>query len=82
MERDVGRPQENSVKTNTVSLQPLVADHATVPHMEAMDVPFHIIYSGLICLKRLLSGRQKCTAYLLDPRNAQSMIIKNLSVGQ
>ena len=49
--------------------------------MEAMDVPFHMVCSELICLKGLLSDRQKCIAYLLDPRNVQNMIIEYLSVG-
>ena len=61
MERDVCRPQENSEKTNTVSLQPLVADHATIPHMKAMNFPFHIRYSSLIWYMKLQSDRLYCT---------------------
>ena len=53
MKSDVGRPQENSEKTNTVSLQPLVADHATMAHVIAMDLPFHMRYDSLICCKKL-----------------------------
>ena len=67
-------------RTNLITLPPLVTDHANVPHMEAMDVPFHMVCSGLICLKGLLSDREKCIAYLLDPRNVQNMIRKYLSV--
>ena len=61
MGRDVGRPQENSEKTNTVSLQPLVADHATIPHMKAMNFPFHIRYSSLIWYMKLQSDRLFCS---------------------
>ena len=53
MKRDVGRPQENSEKTNTVSLHPLEADHATIPHVIAIDLPFHMRYDNLICCKKL-----------------------------
>ena len=60
MERDVSRPQENSVKTNSVSLQPLVADHATIPHVIAMDLPIHIRYSSLIYYKKVQSDRLFC----------------------
>ena len=38
----VGRPQENSVMTSTITLQPLIADHATIPHVIAMNLPFHV----------------------------------------
>ena len=31
-------------RTNSLNLQPLVADHTTIPHMKAMDVPFHLMY--------------------------------------
>ena len=51
-------------------------------HMRAMDVPFHMGYGGLICSKRLQSDRPKSSASMLDPRNAQNMIIKYLSFGQ
>ena len=57
MERDVGRPQENSEKLSTVTLQPLVADHATVPHVIAMDLPFHSRYSRMFCYQKLQSDR-------------------------
>ena len=42
---------------STVTLQPLVADHATIPHVIAMDFPFHIRYGSLICYKKLQSDR-------------------------
>ena len=48
MEREVSRPQENSVKTSAVTLQSLVADYATIPHVIAMDLPFHMRYDNLI----------------------------------
>ena len=31
-----------------IAMQPLVADHAFMPHMKAMNVFFHMAYSGLI----------------------------------
>ena len=36
---------------NLVALQPLVVDEAFMPHMKAMDVPFHTMYGSLICFK-------------------------------
>ena len=62
-------------------MQPLVVDHATIPQMKAMDVPFHLVYGSLICVKGLQSDRPKCWASLVDPREYQNMIIKYLSVG-
>ena len=56
MEREVGRGQENAVKTSTVTLKPFVVEHATIPHMIAMDLPFHIRYGSLICYKKLQGG--------------------------
>ena len=53
----VGRPQENSVMTSTVTLQPLIANHATIPHMIAMNLPFHVRYSSLVYYKKLQSDR-------------------------
>ena len=55
------KPQENSVMTSTVTLHPLIADHATIPHVIAMDFPFHIRYSSLICYKKLKSDRLFCS---------------------
>ena len=43
-----------------VSVQPLAADQASMPHMKAMNVSFHMPYGGLICSKRLQSDRPKC----------------------
>ena len=57
----VGRPQENSVMTSTVTLQPLIANHATIPHVIAMNLPFHVRYSSLICYKKLKNDRLFCT---------------------
>ena len=45
---------------NLVALQPLVVDEAFMPHMKAMDVPFHTMYGSLICSKGLQSDRPKC----------------------
>ena len=68
-------------RTNLITLQPLVTDHANVPHMEAMDVSFHMGYGGPVCSKRLQSDRPKCKRLLADPGEYQNMIIKYLSVG-
>ena len=47
--------------TSSVTLHPLVADHAAIPHVIDMDLPFHIRYSSLICYKKLQSDRLYCT---------------------
>ena len=65
-----------------ISLQILGVGHATIPHIKAMDVPFHMGYSGPVCSKRLLSDRPKCKRLLADPGEYPNMIIKYLSVGQ
>ena len=44
---------------NFVALQPLVVDEAFMPHMKAIDVPFHFLYGGLTCYQRLQSDRPK-----------------------
>ena len=61
MLRDVGRPQRNEEKSSTVTLQPLAADHVTIPYMMAIDIPFHMRYGSLICYKKLLNDRLKCS---------------------
>ena len=68
-------------ENEAISLQPLGADHATIPHMKAMDVPFPLMYDSLICFKGLQSDRPKCKRLLADPGEYQNMIIKYLSVG-
>ena len=45
---------------NSITLQPLVADQAFMPHMEAMYVPFQMRYGNLTCYKGLHSERPKC----------------------
>ena len=65
-----------------ISLKPLGIGHANIPHIKAMDVPFHLIYSSLICAKRSQSDRQNKMGYLQTPGGHQNMIIKYLSVGQ
>ena len=72
MWRDVVRPQGNSVKTSTVTLQPLVAEHATIPHVIAKDLPFHIRYSSLTCNKKLRSDRLFCTVLELGRNKGAS----------
>ena len=67
--------------TTVVTLKPVVANQAFMPHMKAMDVPFHLIYDSLICFKGLQSDRPKCKRLLADPGEYQNMIIKYLSVG-
>ena len=69
-------------ETELVSLQPLGADHATLPHMKAMHVPFHLVYGSLISLKGLQSDRPKSRGMSVYPRQTSKMIIKYLSVGQ
>ena len=44
---------------DSITVQPLVADEAFMPHMEAMYVPFHMGYGSLICCQRLQSDRPK-----------------------
>ena len=69
-------------ETGVIFLQPLGTGHATIPHIKAMDVPFHLIYGSLICAKRLKSDRQNKEGCLQTPAGRQNMIIKYLSVGQ
>ena len=56
-------------------------DQATIPHMNAMGVPFHMHYSGFIWSQGLQSDRLKCSASVVDPGAFQNMTIKHLSVG-
>ena len=65
-----------------ISLQPLGLGHATIPHIKALDVPFHLIYGSLICAKRFQSDRQNKEGCSQTPGGHQYMIIKYLSVGQ
>ena len=65
-----------------ISLQPLGVGHATIPHIKAIDVPFHLIYGSLICAKRFQSDRQNKEGCSQTPGGHQYMIIKYLSVGQ
>ena len=43
----------------SIALQPLVADHAHMPHMKAIYVPFNWLYGSLICNQRLQSDKLK-----------------------
>ena len=65
-----------------ISLQPLGMGHATIPHIKAIDVPFHLIYGSLMCAKRFQSDRQNKEGCSQTPGGHQYMIIKYLSVGQ
>ena len=56
-------------------------DQATIPHMNAMDVPFHMHHGGLIWTKGLQNDRLKYSASVVDPGAFQNMTIKYLSVG-
>ena len=38
----------------------LLLDQAFIPHMNAIDVSFHLLYGSLICYQRLQSDRSKC----------------------
>ena len=51
---------------NSITLQPLVADQAFMPHMEAMYVPFQMRYGNLTCYKGLQSERPKCLRQLVE----------------
>ena len=51
---------------DSITVQPLVADEAFMPHMEAMYVPFHMGYCSLICYKGLQSERPKCLRQLVE----------------
>ena len=64
-----------------ISLQPLGLGHATIPHIKAVDVPFHLIYGSLICAKRFQSDRENKEGCSQTPGGHQYMIIKYLSVG-
>ena len=55
-------------ETELVSLQPLEADHATLPHMKAMHVPFHLVYGSLISFKGFQSDGPKSRGMSVDPR--------------
>ena len=64
-----------------IALQPMDGNQATLPHMKAMYVPFHLVYGCLISFKGLQSDRSKCKRLLADPGEYQNMIMKYLSVG-
>ena len=49
---------------HAISLQPLGVGNATMPHIKAMDVPFHLIYTSLICAKSLQTVRKNKMGYL------------------
>ena len=46
-------------ETGVIILQPLGADHATMHHIKAMNVPFHLGYGSLMCFNRLHSDIPK-----------------------
>ena len=52
----------------SVTLQPLGADNATLPHLKVMHIPFHLVYGSLIAFKGLHSDRPKWRGMLVDPR--------------
>ena len=45
---------------NLEALLPLLVDEAFMPHMKAIDVPFHFLYGDLTCYQRLQSDRPIC----------------------
>ena len=51
-----------------ISLQPLGVEQANDHLMKAKDVPFHLIYSGLVYSKGLQNDRPKCRGMPADPR--------------
>ena len=40
--------------TDAVTLSPILADHASIPHIEAMSLPFHVKYSSPIWCNKLV----------------------------
>ena len=44
-----------------VESEELVADHATIPHVVAVDSPFHMKYVSLTCYKKLSSDKPMCS---------------------
>ena len=61
--------------------RPVTDADAIIPHIKAMNVPFHLIYGSLICAKRLESDRQNKEGCFQTPGGHQDMIIKYLPVG-
>ena len=51
-----------------ISLQPLGVEQANDHLMKAKDVPFQLIYSGLVYSKGLQNDRPKCRGMPADPR--------------
>ena len=47
-------------------MQPPDIEQATIPHIKAMHVPFHMGYGVLICSKGLQSDRPKCLRLLVE----------------
>ena len=66
---------------HAISLQNHGAGHDTIPYIKAMDIPFHLIYGSLICVKRLQRYRQNKKGNLQTPGRHQNMITKYLSIG-
>ena len=64
----------NKTVPEAISLQPLGAGHAVIPHIEAMYVPFHMGYGVPICSKQLQSDRPKCKGLLVDPGAIQTHV--------
>ena len=58
-------------ETELVSLQPLRADHATLPRLKAMHVPFHLAYGSLLCFKGLQNDIPKCRGMSVNPRRTK-----------
>ena len=63
--------------TTFIAMQPLVADHAFMPHLKALYVPFHMAFSGLICSKGLQSDRPKWRGRLAEV--SQTSLCKTVS---
>ena len=57
-----------------ITLQPLVANQAYMPHMRAIDVPFHKGYGSLICTQRLQSDLPKCKGMEVEVGRPQKHI--------
>ena len=50
----------------SVTLLPAGAYQATLPHIKAMYVPFHLVYGSLIYFMGLQRERLKCKGLLVD----------------
>ena len=72
--------KESLKVTRSVTLQPLASDHATIPRMEAIAIPFHMRYGSMICSKRLQSDRPKSWWMLVEAGATQAKTVSKATV--